>query len=239
MDRIAKEIPVLMYHHLLKDNENIYKDNKGIMSVEKFEEQMKILHENDFNTITLEEMEKFIRGEIYLPEKSILITFDDSCKSYYVYAYPILKKYLFKAIIFTITSNITDEPVPFDPIHTQSLSWKEINRSRDVFEFASHTHALHRWDHAYDKGYLITKPKEYVIRDFKKSMKMLETKCLAYPFGHYDKETLKILKDLGFSMAFTIHKGNVKPKDNMFELKRNGISRNTSTDEFKRIIGIN
>ncbi|WP_031517310.1 hypothetical protein [Desulfofalx alkaliphila] len=51
----ANEIPVLMYHHLLKEEENPYINNGAVLNVENFEQQMKILHDNNYNTITLNE----------------------------------------------------------------------------------------------------------------------------------------------------------------------------------------
>lgn len=233
----AKDISVLMYHHLLKDDENPYKDNGAVLSVETFREHMSFLYKNEYYTVGLNELERFVKGEINLPRRSVLITFDDGYKSNYEYAYPILKEYGFKAAIFLISSWNTDEVVSFDAGDLQYLSWNEIESSRDVFEYASHTHDLHRLDED-GQGYLVTRPLDEIRQDLETSMKVLDTAYLAYPYGHYNKKTLKILKELGYRMAFTVEPGKVRPGNSLLELNRYAIFPGISQEDFKRIIGL-
>ena len=233
----ARDIPVLMYHHLLRDDENPYKDNGAVLSVETFREHMSCLYENGYYTIGLNELEKFVRGEINLPKRSVLITFDDGYKSNYEYAYPILKEYGFKAAIFLISSWNTDEVASFDANDLQYLSWHEIESSRDVFEYASHTHDLHRLDEN-GQGYLVTRPPDEIKQDLEMSMKILDTAYLAYPYGYYNKKTLKILRKLGYRMAFTVRPGRVKPGNSLLELNRYSIFPGISQVDFERIIGL-
>ncbi len=233
----AENVPVLMYHHLLRDEENTFGDNGAILSVETFEEHMDILHKNGYNTVSLDQLEKFIKGEIKLPKRSVVITFDDGYKSNYKYAYPILKKYGFNGVIFLISGWSTDDTVPFDANEIQHLSWGEIESSRDVFEYASHTHDLHKLGEN-EQGYLVTGPLDEIKSDLETSMQVLDTVYFAYPYGHYNEETLEILKDLGYRMAFTIEPGSVSPGDSLLELNRYPIFPYTSLKEFKDIIGL-
>lgn len=233
----AREVPVLMYHHLLKEEENPFGDNGAILSVDKFEEQMDLLYENGYKTITLEELEGFVKGEIDLPEKSILISFDDGYKSNYEYAYPILKRYGFKATIFLISSWNTDELVTFNPNELQYLSWEEIENSRDVFQYGSHTHNLHSLNDN-GLGYLVAQPREEVKNDLKTSMEKIDTVYFAYPYGHYNQESLEILEELGYRMAFTIEPGRVRPGDPLLELPRHSIFPYTSLRDFKSMVGL-
>lgn len=236
--KYAQEVTVLTYHNLFKKDELTYSKDPYSVSVENFEKQMEILYKNNFNTITLKQMEKYMRKEIKLPQKSILLTFDDGYKSYREYAYPILKNNLFKGAIFLITSKITNEHVLFNPKKTQYLSWNEIKNSKDVFDFASHTHDFHKWDSTENKAYIASKSEGEVANDLKTSMDLLQTNYFSYPFGHYDKRSLKILKKLGFTMAFTTDYGKTKPGDNMLKVKRIVIGPDTTIDELKWIVGI-
>ncbi len=231
----AKRVPILLYHHLLTEEENTFGNNSAILSVDKFKKQMEFLYDNGYTTITLDELEGFLRGQIDLPKKSILITFDDGYKSNYIYAHPILKEYGFKAAIFLVSSWNTEETVPFDPDEIQYLSWQEIGDGRDVFEYASHTHALHVLDDN-KKGYLVTKPLEEVKEDLKTAMDLLDTGSLAYPYGHYNSEILETLDSLGYTMAFTVKSGKVKPGDSLLELRRQSIFAKTSLRRFKRMV---
>lgn len=231
----AKNVPILLYHHLLTEEENTFENNSAILSVDKFQKQMEFLYDNGYNTITLDELERFLKGEVDLPKKSIVITFDDGYKSNYIYAHPILKQYGFKATIFLVSSWNTEKIVPFDPNEIQYLSWEEIEKGRDVFEYASHTHAMHVLDDN-KKGYLVTKPLGEVKEDLQAAMDLLDTRSLAYPYGHYNNETLETLKDLGYTMAFTVKSGKVKPGDSLLELRRQSIFSKTSLRRFKRMV---
>lgn len=236
-EKWAKDVPVLMYHHLLKDEENPFKDNCAILPVETFKKHMDFLYKNGYNTIGLGELEGFVKGEIKLPKRSVLITFDDGYKSNYEYAYPILKEYGFRAAIFLISGWNTDEIVSFDADELQYLSWNEIENSRDVFEYASHTHNLHKLDEN-EQGYLVTRPPDEVKHDLKTSMQLLDTVYFAYPYGHYNEETLEMLKELGYRMAFTIEPGRVKPGDSLLELNRYTIFPYTSLRDFKKVVDL-
>ncbi len=236
-EKWAESVPVLMYHHLLKDEENPFKDNCVILPVKTFKKHMDLLYENGYYTVGLDELESFVKGELKLPKRSVLITFDDGYKSNYEYAYPILKEYGFRAAIFLISGWNTDEIVSFDADELQHLSWNEIENSRDVFEYASHTHDLHKLDEN-EQGYLVTRPPDEVRQDLKTSMQLLDTVYFAYPYGHYNEETLEILKELGYRMAFTIEPGRVKPGDSLLELNRYTIFSYTSLRDFKKMVDL-
>lgn len=234
---LATEVPVIVYHHLLKEKENVkFKNEKTVVSYEQFSAQMKLLSDHGYHTITLPELEQFLRGKRSLPAKSIMIHFDDGLKTNYIYAYPVLKKYRFHAVAFLITSRNTSAVQPFRPDILQFLSWPEIDQMRDVFEFASHTHALH--NRGTDGiGNLMKEPRATVKADLLQSRKLLNgTTYFAYPFGQYKQETINILKETGFTMAFTTKVGTVKPGDDPYQLNRRGIGPDTTLEEFKRII---
>ncbi|WP_374719578.1 polysaccharide deacetylase family protein [Parageobacillus toebii] len=234
---LATELPIIVYHHLLKERENgEFKNEKTVVSYEQFAAQMKFLHDHGYHTITLPELEQFLQGKRNLPAKSIMIHFDDGLKTNYIYAYPVLKRYHFHAVAFLITSRNTADVQPFHPDTLQFLSWPEINQMRDVFEFASHTHALH--NRGTDGiGNLLKEPRQIVKADLLQSRKLLNgTTYFAYPFGQYKQETIDILKETGFTMAFTTKIGTVKPGDDPYQLKRYAIEPNTTLEEFKHII---
>lgn len=233
----AKEIPVFMYHHLLKDNENVFINNNSILSVEKFQKQMEILNNEKFYTITLEELENFLQGKIALPRNSVLITFDDGYKSNYIYAYPILRKNNFNASVFMITDFINYEPTRFNPKGLQYFSWLEMADSKEVFEFAAHTHNLHRLD-TYMKSYVVIKDRTEILKDLKINKELLDTSFFAYPYGQYKQETLDILKKLDFRLAFTTEVGYANETSNPLEVSRFGITPETSLEEFCEILNL-
>ena len=75
-----------MYHHVLKKGGFI------ASSAEDFASQMRFLAEAGYKTLTMSEFIAYKKGELAVPKKSVLVTFDDGWKDNYVYAYPILRE---------------------------------------------------------------------------------------------------------------------------------------------------
>lgn len=93
----ARSVPALLYHSIVSgsDAENISFDN--------FLDQMKVLHEAGYRTISVQDFDRYMDGEIDLPEKSFLLTFDDGAKDSYYPVHPILKKLGLRATTFIIS----------------------------------------------------------------------------------------------------------------------------------------
>lgn len=238
-EKKAEKIPVLLYHHILKqediDKYNWSKNN-SVLSLETFEKQMDYLYENGFYTATLDELQAFLNGEIILPEKTVIITFDDGYLSNALYAYPIMKKYNFRGTIFMIGYGVDDIQESFNPSSIQSLSIHEAYKYEDVFDYESHTYKLHDIDKN-GKKLLLSSDKETIINDLTMSKNLLKAKYFAYPYEVYDENTIKYLKDTGYEMAFTIKPGYVTKDLNKYELPRFSISpQKTPFSKFKRIV---
>ncbi len=233
-----EKVPVLQYYYLIKDKDKkenpILKDKKTALSVEAFEEQMKYLAENKYHTLTLKEFNQFIKEKKKLPEKSVLITFDNSSKSNYVYAYPILKKYGMHAVSFAVTSNIANQEQKFNHKDFQVLSMNEIGKMKDVFEFGSHTHNLHKFMNG--SAALIAEGKQEVKNDILKSKDILKTDYMSYPFGKYNKDSIQVLKELKMKLAFTNSQGYATQENNPLEIKRWFISPDTKINQFSKIV---
>lgn len=96
--KAAEIVPVLLYH-------GISNHPKGFeVDIEKFINQMFALKKAGYQTVTLEDMLSFSRGEKELPEKSFLLTFDDGRKDSYYPVDPVLKALDYNAVMFVITS---------------------------------------------------------------------------------------------------------------------------------------
>ena len=125
---------ILAYHKIISKGYNFQKDHVGsfpyCLDKENFIQQIKCLAESGFQTISLSQ---FIKAseETILPEKTIILTFDDGDISNYTIAYPILKKYNFKATFFIITDKV-DTP--------GYVTWQNIKEMSDnEMEIGSHT----------------------------------------------------------------------------------------------------
>jgi peptidoglycan/xylan/chitin deacetylase (PgdA/CDA1 family) len=223
---IASKVPVLMYHHILKE-----KDKKGtntlIVAEEDFAGQMSYLYENGYTTITALELEKFLEGTLKLPKKAVLLTFDDGYKSNYLYAYPLLKKYGFRATISLIPKKMPETPEKFNPARLNYLSWQEVTAGQDVFEYISHS-----FSHVSMKnlGY------RSAYDEIKKVEELLDVKYFVYPVGHTSEASLKVLKELKYQLAFTTKPGIVTTESNPLRLPRQRVNGGMGIRSFKALL---
>lgn len=194
--RIDVKIPILLYHDFVTTVPDSDPDDFNYINTpESFEENIKVLVENGYTFISMEELNEAINGKIELPERPILINMDDGYYSNYEYIYPILKKYNAKASIFVVTDKIGKK---IDG--KRYLGWEQCLEMQNsgLVEIFSHSkrHVF------YDKL-----PVRAVRDDVTESYKIIEEnlgnknlKVFAYPYGAYTKETVWALKVNGIDM---------------------------------------
>lgn len=199
------KVSILGYHNVAsKEEKEKYPDEQlWTISVENFEEEMKYLHDNNYKTLTMEEFYKWKKGEMEVPFKSVLITFDDGLLSNYHYAFPILKKYNINASVFVIGKSIVKSDEDSDEWNGDIVTYmsrnilKKCKEEYPNIQFYSHTYNLHQ------KG-AINKKYDDICKDcdeFNKDIK--KTEYLAYPFGDNNDNIKKALKDKKYKLAFT------------------------------------
>lgn len=215
--KIKGSIPVLMYHSI-----GFEKDNPVRIPADKFDEQMKYLKDNGFYTLSMDETYDYFSKGKPIPEKSIVLTFDDGYLDNYTKLYPILKKYKFKGTIFVITGAIDKEK---DFLTSAQL--KELDKN--CLDIQSHTFAHEKLSEIpYDKQVKTLK----TSKDFLEKQLNKKVSYLAYPYGKYTKNTIKAAKEAGYSMAFTTD-GKWSDKSNgIFTLNRVYISGFSDMDTF-------
>lgn len=215
-------IPILLYH-------SVDKDQSGIVTItqDKFREQMCILKEEGYTTLSIEEFYACYTGEMKKPNKCVLITFDDGYKDNYTYAYPILKELNFKAVVFTITKYSKRSGSAF----LNEAELKELDKNGVSIESHTENH-LPLTSESYEQQIeTIVQAKEYL-------QKLLgrEVKYIAYPYGRYNDDTLKAVKTAGYSMAFTAPNIEFHRKENKLSIKRIHIGQTYSSEAFKTLI---
>jgi len=229
-------LAVLLYHHVLPAAENkSYADNGLVLTQETFAEQMEYLYRNNYHSVTAGELRAFLYQNAPLPAKSVMITFDDGYMSNYMFAYPILKQYGFKAVIFAITGGIQTKGVVFHPDQLDMLSWMQVAASSDVFEYGSHTNALHTAVNG--KTGLVSVSLDQAKADLLYSQKRLNNKRLfAYPMGQYTSQIVDMLRDSGVDLAFTTNKGYVAQNSNPLLLNRDTIFSGIDLNTFASVV---
>jgi peptidoglycan/xylan/chitin deacetylase (PgdA/CDA1 family) len=226
---MANALPILMYHHVSP------KPGLVTVSPENFAAQMGWLADNGYRTLGNGELEAFLGGEP-LPERAVMITFDDGYLDNYVHAYPVLKRYGQHALIFAVTDWIGDGPARPTAGETGEpplfchrdcherirsgladeviMRWSEVDRTRadGVFEFHSHTASHQRWDK------LCAGRDEKIAAlatDLQSAAATLAARLgaashhLCWPQGYFDDDYLAVAARLGFTHLYTTQPGSV------------------------------
>ena len=205
--RTATGIPVLNYHQVEpKDG------NPLTLWPEQFEAQMEYLAAEGYTTITIDEMMDALENGTSLPEKSVIITFDDGYADNYEYVYPILKKYGFKATIFLIYD--------FTNAYPNYLTWDQVAemKASGLIHFESHT-----MTHANLAELTSVDELRHEIAD---SHDLLSEKLgydmhyIAYPGGRVNEEIERITSAAGYRGGFTVHYGLSTPAEGRYQMDR-------------------
>ena len=214
-------VPILYYHSVLPDAE-VATPNEVTISPEKLREELMLVKELGYTTLTMSEFTAYINDNKPIPEKSILITFDDGYTDNYAHAFPILKELNMKATIFMIASQVDSG---------YYMSAAQLREMSDYgIDIESHTD---------NHVYLDTLSYDQQLKELKDSKEKIEkilgkeVTSIAYPYGNYNEDTKKAAIAAGFTFGFTTNKGLAKRINNKVELNRIYESSNYSLDIFK------
>ena len=203
-------ITTLAYHRVYDKDEKCT-DPYVCIKKESFDKEMKYLSDNNYLTLTMDEMYMYLNGNLQV-EKAVAITLDDG----YLYksAEDVLEKYNLNATMFVISNHFSDI-TPFKNL-------KNI-------DIQSHTHHMHRnyvCPGGNQGGAILCASKDEIISDLKTSIEKLEVEpiALAFPFYDYNQNAINALKEVGFKMSF-IGRGGVMGKSfpkktNLYKIPR-------------------
>ena len=102
-------LTVVMYHYIRDLRNSRYPEIKGL-DINLFKEQIHYIRRN-YNIITMEEVIYSIDNETIIPDKSILLTFDDAYLDHYNYVFPILDKYNIQGSFYVPSKAVTEHTV--------------------------------------------------------------------------------------------------------------------------------
>ncbi|MGG7197242.1 polysaccharide deacetylase family protein [Clostridium butyricum] len=213
-------IPVLYYHSV---DENAA--NEVTITPEKLKEQLDYINDNNYVTITMTELYDHIENNKPIPEKSILITFDDGYMNNYTEAFPMLKELNMTATIFCVGNSLDG---------SYYLSEEAIKEMSDYgIDIESHTvNHVHLDTMSYDEQLLELKNSKNILEKITGK----EVLSLAYPFGDYNDNTIKAAKDAGYKMGFTTKLGLSDRTDDIYKLDRIYISSSYDMNTFKNLL---
>lgn len=216
---VSRDVPVLMWHNLAEES-----SGDMTISVDTFRAQIEALHEAGFKTVSLQQLYDYVHFGTELPEKPIVLTFDDGYFSNYEYAFPILQEYDMQATIFAIGVSVgKDNYKDTDHAMTPHFGADEAREMVDsgLISVQSHTFDMHQWPPFEDGNAQVRETllpfdgeadadyEAAVEADFAESRELLESitgqpvNALAFPEGAYVTLTQDALRSAGAELTFT------------------------------------
>jgi peptidoglycan/xylan/chitin deacetylase (PgdA/CDA1 family) len=221
-------LPCFTYHHV---DPKI--TNDITIKPATFEAELKMLKSLGYHSITARQLVDHQTLGTPLPDKPVMLTFDDGWRNQYTHAWPLMKKYGFTGTFF-----INPQPISahYKGYMTRDMISALAKAGNDI---ESHT-----WRHL-----RLTRTNTEQTASFQKRSRSQLTQAndwirkvvgqqpvaLCYPYGYYDLETIGLAQAVGYKVAFTVDEGvaDARPWD-AFAMKRFTISSAETTDSFRR-----
>ena len=215
------KVPIIMYHSILKNNPA---NSQYIVSPDMLESDLIFLKNNGYTTITVGDLINYVYNHAPLPEKPIILTFDDGHYNNYHYAYPLMKKYNMKMVI-SVVGCYTDQFSESDGANPNYsyLTWDEIAelQGSGYAEIQSHTYSMHslssnRLGCMKNKNESTEEYQRILYDDLLKLQEKLKNKtgsyptAFTYPFGKVCKQSYDVIKKIGFKASFSCAEGTAE-----------------------------
>jgi peptidoglycan/xylan/chitin deacetylase (PgdA/CDA1 family) len=188
------QVPILCYHQIRDWSPSDSKRAQDyIVPVNNFREQIKLLADNGYHTISPDQLYNYLLKGTPLPSKPVMISFDDTREEQYSIADKELSRYGFKGVYFIMTVSLN---------RPGYMTRDEVKRLADE----GNTIGSHTWNHSNVKNYVAA---DWVRQVDKPSQQLEEitgkpVNYFAYPFGLWNKQAVEQIKQRGFKAAFQL-----------------------------------
>lgn len=228
-------IPILLYHSIDEDCAPQFR--RWVVHPDKFAQQMAFLQQEAYTPLTVTQFVTALNDKTPLPERPVIVTFDDGFADFYTGALPILKRFDVPATLYITTGFIgetsrwlMEQGEGLRPM----LTWQQITEiNANGIECGAHTHTHPQLD-------LLSRFQAY--DQICRSKRLLEShlgqkvQSFAYPHGYYKAEVHNIVQSAGFSSACAVKHAMSATHDDQFALARIIIEADTDLATFSDLL---
>lgn len=212
--------PILMYHYVseLPPDADPYRVGLTVHP-DLFRDHMRFLADEGYQSISLREIDAALVAGHEIPEKSVVLTFDDGHIDHYTTVFPVLKEFGFTGTFFLMTSRMDNR----DPVY---INWEQ---AREMAEAGMHIEG-----HTKNHPDLRERNLEFLVYEIMGSLESIQAhtdympNVFAYPGGRYDDTVLRFLESTAIQRAVTTQTGNLHTTSNRFEVTRLRVTNETS-----------
>lgn len=208
-------VPIIMYHSISEEPDD---GEDYLISKAAFEEDMNYLIENGYESVFISDLVSYVEDGVQLPEKPVVITFDDGFLNNMSYAYPFMEERGMKGVI-SVVGKYVEKAVEEDEHNPgySNLTWDEITElsQSGTFEIGNHTYDMHtlgeRRGCKIKYGETFEEYRNALYDDVYKLQEMIRENCgitpevFAYPYGFISDESVYILHEMGFKALLSCY----------------------------------
>lgn len=239
-----KDVLIIMYHQI-SENSNLW--GNYVIPTSLLKSDFEYLSKNNFTPVRIKDVLDYLSGKKDLPEKPVVITFDDGQRSFLTKVVPLLEEYNYPAVINIVGSLIdlytengeTDDRYAY-------LNWNDIKilSENPLVEIGHHSYNFHSLGSRRGMGKIYGESDTTYIEIMKTDIEKLNKKLLsntgqtpyilAYPYGIKNNTLLELVKSEGFHITLTCREivNEISVGEDLFELGRFNRPYNKSTYAF-------
>lgn len=226
--RVAHSVPILMYHQVSPEPPPNFR--KYALTPAQFGRQMAWLASRGYRSISFDEL---LNDATALPEKPVLITFDDGYEDAIRWALPVLQQHRFGATFYIIAALAGGTSSWLAPLRGLELPLADWTRLREVAAagFGIGSHSL-------THPHLTALSTSDCLTELVKSKEIIEDRIgaavtdLAYPFGSHDERVRSLSAEVGYRSACTVEVGLAARGCDALALRRVPVSGSESLIDF-------
>ena len=254
---------VINYHDIVDNSINLKMQNppdKQAVSQKNFAAHLAWLKNNHFRVISVQDLVDSAAGHKNLPDKAVMLTFDDGYQSFYTRVFPLLKKYHYPATLALVGSWMEGQHVEDRP-KISLITWPQVREvvASGLVEIASHSYDLHRGivsnpqgneqsavtSRLYDKEYdEYEKDEAYRQRIFEQVGKSanfifqnlgMRPRVMVWPYGEYNAIAVDAAKMAGLTITMGLQDGHNTLAD-LSAIRRLIINENPDAKQFSQVV---
>jgi peptidoglycan/xylan/chitin deacetylase (PgdA/CDA1 family) len=224
-------VPILMYHSVATDPNEATRE----LSVDPraFAEQMAVIAAVGLTPVSTAELAARWRGGRPLPERPVLITFDDGYEGVHRHALPVLARHGFPATLFVSTGWLRGAHDTGGGLDTM-LDWDQVRELAAAgVEIGGHSHTHPQLDQLDDAalGHELIHCKEIITDELGRV-----PASFAYPYGYSSRRVRQAVRETGYGQALAVGNGLARRRQGPYALHRVTVRRGTGAEEFERLV---
>lgn len=218
--------PILMYHYIspLPDDADRYRQDLTVVP-ELFDAHCRFLAENGYTSISMDLFAQALLFGAELPERPVILTFDDGYVDAFEYAFPILQAYELVGTFFIVTQ-FMENP--------RYLTWGQAGLMLEA--------GMEIENHSVRHQNLSGRDREYLLGEIEGASQAIQQTFLrrpeffCYPAGRFDETTIDIVRETGHLLAVTTQDGTLHDSSDPYRLGRVRMRGTTTVEELAGLI---